>query len=87
MSFLISPCHRDLGLPAGLPVRGFRLYIFFTTLVTSRWLVMYIFGRLDYSYANPYVEYLLLNDKQQQYTIGHLSNVHSNPCLVNYSCL
>jgi hypothetical protein len=27
--------HRDLGLPAGLPVSGFHLYIFFTTLVSG----------------------------------------------------
>jgi hypothetical protein len=35
MSFLISSSHRDLGLPAGLHVRGFHLYIFFTTLVSG----------------------------------------------------
>jgi hypothetical protein len=33
MSFLMSSSHWDLGLPAGLPVSGFHLYIFFTTPV------------------------------------------------------
>jgi hypothetical protein len=28
MSFLMSSSHRDFGLPAGLPVRGFHLYIY-----------------------------------------------------------
>jgi hypothetical protein len=40
MSSLISSSHRDLGFPAGLPVRGFHLYIFFTTLVTQ---IHYVF--------------------------------------------
>jgi hypothetical protein len=35
MSFLISSSHRDFGLPAGLPLSGFHLYIFFTTLVSG----------------------------------------------------
>ena len=34
-SFLTSPSHRDLGLPAGLPVNGFHLCILFTMLVSG----------------------------------------------------
>ena len=33
--FLTSSSHRDLGLPTGLPVNGFHLYIFFTMVVSD----------------------------------------------------
>ena len=39
-SFLTSSSHRDLGLPAGLPMNGFHLCILFTVLV-SGFLFMY----------------------------------------------
>ena len=34
-SFLTSSSHQNLGLPAGLPVNGFYLYILFTLLVSG----------------------------------------------------
>jgi len=34
-AFMTSPSHRDLGLPAGLPVNGFHLCILFTVLVSG----------------------------------------------------
>jgi len=34
-SFLKSSSHRDLGLPTGLLVNGFHLYIFFTILISG----------------------------------------------------
>ena len=34
-SFLTSSSHRDLGLPAGLPVNGFHLCILFTVLLSD----------------------------------------------------
>ena len=34
-SFLTSSSHRDLGLPAGLPVNGFHLRILFTVLISG----------------------------------------------------
>ena len=35
ISFLTSPSHLDVGLPAGLPVNGFHLCILFTMLVSG----------------------------------------------------